>query len=108
MRGKQRDDLMQLGHDQIFTAGLSPAMKTKSSGPLTLIKYTLVGVAKTNMHGSYSHTTHYYLSDLVNKYENISFTKFAEYVIEEATRYNCFDKSFACSVNEHFRQVFAQ
>lgn len=41
--------------------------------------------------------------DLVKKYEDISFVKFVEYVLEGATRSNCFDRSSACQINEHFR-----
>ena len=47
------------------------------------------------------------LSDLVVKYENISFVRFVDYVIGEATKHHCFDRSSACQVNEHYRQVFA-
>ena len=46
--------------------------------------------------------------DLVNKYEDISFVRFVQYVLEGATKNNCFDRSSACPINEHFRQVFAQ
>ena len=48
------------------------------------------------------------ISDLVNKYEDISFVRFVEYVLEGATKNNCFDRSSACQINEHFRQVSAQ
>ena len=35
--------------------------------------------------------------------QDMSFPKFVEYVLEEATRENCFDSSLGCQINEHIR-----
>ena len=44
--------------------------------------------------------------DIVNKlqkYDDISFTTFVEYVIAAATKENCFERSSNCWINPHFR-----
>ena len=35
--------------------------------------------------------------------QDMSFPRFVEYVLEEATRENCFDSSLGCQINEHIR-----
>ena len=108
MKGKKRSLLVQL-NNHIHITGLFLATRTKFSKTLTLPTYTGVRVESVetkHMHGSCypNYTT---LSDLVVKYENISFVRFVDYVIGEATKHHCFDRSSACQVNEHYRQVFA-
>ena len=41
--------------------------------------------------------------DLVQRYDNISFVRFADYVLEEATKHGCFEGPRKCEVNYHFR-----
>ena len=41
--------------------------------------------------------------DLVRKYDNTSFTRFVEYVLEIATLHNCFERYSFCGINVHFR-----
>ena len=41
--------------------------------------------------------------DLVKKYDNTSFTRFVEYVLDAATNQKCLTRSSWCGVNPHFR-----
>ena len=77
-------------------------MRTKFYGTQIAPKYILVRVEVKHMLRLW-----YYFSqpDLVNKYGDISFARFVEYVIAQAKRNMCFDRSSPCSIDEHFRQV---
>ena len=40
---------------------------------------------------------------LVNKYQDISFVSFVQYVLQSAADKRCFDTSSSCEINPHFR-----
>ena len=102
MKGK-KCWLIQYVNDLNVIQGSYHAMRTRFCKLQIPAQFTLVRLEVKHMFGSWLNFAY---TDLVNKYEDISFARFADYVIEGATRNKCFDRSSPCSINEHFRQVF--